>query len=364
MSRILFKKNVRTQYHQYWFVIVQDNMYKIVYGNCLYDRSSSESVFPEPNIDNYAWVEVKGKNQGRSNATTDEEQCRKEVDSLYRHKLEIDLYHDYGNSPNEFIEPMLAYKYDRRNLPETVYVQAKVDGMRCLVVNSECYTRNGKHIPQFSKVFSNTSDIVLDGELYSEELTFQQIISVTRSTVNFKDISKIKLYAFDCYVPSEPDMPFSERFDLLRTYRKNGSITCKLLRTIPINNPTPNTIEKTMQKYVEDGFEGIIIRLDAPYVHGRSTNLFKLKPIESAEFLVLDILPGKGSSSNLAAKAVVQLPNGNTCQVGVTGSTSIREEYLAYKDDYIGLMATVEYQELTDSGSIRFGKLIAFRTYE
>ena len=89
------------------------------------------------------------------------------------------------------IKPMLAYKVDKKPVDwsEKVYIQPKLDGVRCVIyVNDKeeivCFSRTGKEFHNLEHIkeslreffFDNANvDIVLDGELYNHDLTFQEI---------------------------------------------------------------------------------------------------------------------------------------------------------------------------------------------
>ena len=102
-------------------------------------------------------------------------------------------------------KPMLAHKFDdsRVDWSQPVYIQPKLDGVRCLIkrvsdfpgqenlasFSVKAYSRTGKefknvrHITNALKgFFLHKPDIVLDGELYNHELKndFEKIISLVR----------------------------------------------------------------------------------------------------------------------------------------------------------------------------------------
>ena len=77
------------------------------------------------------------------------------------------------------IKPMLAYKVDKKPVDwsEKVYIQPKLDGVRCVISKDGAWSRTGKpwlnidHILENLKpFFKQHPDIILDGELYNHEL--------------------------------------------------------------------------------------------------------------------------------------------------------------------------------------------------
>lgn len=124
-------------------------------------------------------------------------------------------------------------------------------------------------------------------------------------------------------------------------------------------------IEDYHEKFLEQGFEGTMIRLDlGPYENKRSKQLLKYKNFKDAEFLILDVIEGEGNRSGMAGKLIVQLPNGNTCGVSMTGTQDFMIKVLKDKDKIIGKQATVKFFSETNDGSLRFPTLKTIIDYD
>ena len=89
------------------------------------------------------------------------------------------------------IKPMLAYKLNENKIDwdKPVYMQPKLDGVRCLFTKDGAFSRTGKqfmnvkHIEESLKdYFEQNPAMVLDGELYNHNLRndFEKIISLVR----------------------------------------------------------------------------------------------------------------------------------------------------------------------------------------
>ena len=89
------------------------------------------------------------------------------------------------------IKPMLAHKFDeaRIDFKDPIYMQPKLDGVRCLFTKDGAFSRTGKqfmnvrHIEEYLKdYFDQNPAMVLDGELYNHDLKddFEKIISLVR----------------------------------------------------------------------------------------------------------------------------------------------------------------------------------------
>ena len=91
------------------------------------------------------------------------------------------------------IKPMLAYSVGKKeiNWDELVFIQPKLDGVRCIFTKDGAYSRAGntfknlEHIEKYLKGFFYAyPDAILDGELYNHALKkdFEKIISLVRKT--------------------------------------------------------------------------------------------------------------------------------------------------------------------------------------
>ena len=89
------------------------------------------------------------------------------------------------------IKPMLAHKLNESKIDwdKPVYMQPKLDGVRCLFTKDGAFSRTGKqfmnvkHIEKMlSHFFKACPWTVLDGELYNHDLRndFEKIISLVR----------------------------------------------------------------------------------------------------------------------------------------------------------------------------------------
>ena len=89
-------------------------------------------------------------------------------------------------------KPMLAHKFDinRVDYSQPVYIQPKLDGIRCLFTANGAFSRNKKQFMNLKHIemalkpfFDQNPDVVLDGELYNHKLKrdFEKIVSLVRS---------------------------------------------------------------------------------------------------------------------------------------------------------------------------------------
>jgi hypothetical protein len=125
----------------------------------------------------------KGKNIGKSNETSPEEQAIREATAKWQKKLDSG-YNEVLTAEAKFFSPMLAHKLeDHEKLLFTVptYVQPKLDGLRCISSHDgRLSSRNGK--PYLALPHLAQRCATLDGELYNHEFhdDFNKIVSLCK----------------------------------------------------------------------------------------------------------------------------------------------------------------------------------------
>jgi len=338
-------KNTSLGQLQSWQIVVEGNTYYTIEGiNQLSQSKPTVCV---------------GKNVGRANETTPEEQALLEANSLYQKKLDKG-YSEDAPQASKFFEPMLAFereKYEKLLFTVPTYVQPKLDGVRAILKDGKLTSRNGKQI--ISCPHLELPNRFLDGELYSHELKedFNKIISLTRKSKptqeDLEESAKIVEYwIYDC--PGN-DGVFSERFIKEYLYLHPNY---KFRRVLTDRVYSIEQIEEFHLIYLEQGFEGTMIRLDlGPYENKRSKQLLKYKNFKDAEFVILDVEEGLGNRSGMAGKLICLLPNGNKVGVSMTGTQEFMAQVLKDKDKVIGKQATVKFFDWTPDGSLRFPTL-------
>jgi DNA ligase-1 len=115
--------------------------------------------------------------------------------------------------------------------------------------------------------------------------------------------------------------------------------------------------------YMNAGYEGQMLRLDAQYENKRSKSLLKHKSFQDGEFEILGVLEGKGNLTGKVGKLMFEI-NGKPFESAVNGDWEYIERLWNSKEGLIGKTATVKYFELTEDGLPRFPKVIAIRDFE
>jgi DNA ligase-1 len=95
---------------------------------------------------------------------------------------------------------------------------------------------------------------------------------------------------------------------------------------------------------------------DSLYQHGRSNRLFKLKPYDDAEAVVIGYRPGKGQFTGKMGSLKVRAENGKEFYIGTGFSQRERED-----PPPLGSRISFRHQGYTDKGTPRFAVFIRIR---
>lgn len=327
------------------------------------------------------WKECAGKNIGRSNETTDEEQTILECKSARQKKLDT----GYCETVEEidsvvFREPMRAQAYPKVKISRydvadgLVWSQPKLDGFRCFAMNDRLWTRKGKEIPaaahiedEYKFLHDRVPGLILDGELYSHDLAdrFQKLMSVAKKQKPAEadmEMSRkyLKHWVYD--LPSHPGH-FSERFLALCEIMDKYSSELEYYRLVDTKPITcMEDIDIFILGYIDSRYEGQIIRIDnAPYEYKRSKSLLKHKPFEDREFIIKGAEEGEGNWSGAIAKFIFETDEGKEFKAKPRGSYEQWAEAWQNPEEYLGEEATVRFMGYTDEGKPRHGIVTVIR---
>jgi DNA ligase-1 len=314
-----------------------------------------------------------GKNIGKKNATTPILQAISEATSLWNKKKDSGYVTKITVVEEVAVPlPMLAHDYNKRgkSIIFPCLAQRKLDGVRCLAISGRgLFSRNGKqqsnHLKHIiDEVNTLPSGTILDGELYSDTLTFQEIVGlVKKETLRNDDYEKInKIYL--CVYDTIKDGNNMERNTWLSAlFTTNSFHSLRLLESVMCESH--DALKTLHDNYVSTGYEGLILRnLNGVYKIGhRSTDLQKYKEFEDSEYTVIGFKEGDGVEKGCVLW-ICKTTDGKEFAVRPRGTHAERKIALESASSMIGQPLTVRYQELTDDGIPRFPVGIAFRTYE
>jgi DNA ligase-1 len=274
------------------------------------------------------------------------------------------------------IKPMLAYKVDKKPVDwsEKVFIQPKLDGVRCIFTKDGAYSRTGKEFKNLAHIKYDLTDYfrkhpnsVLDGELYNHALKndFEKIISLVRkqkpTDQDARDAENLVQY--HVYDTIAEGVNYEDRFNWLTRYLPIAASMTLIKNTVVESQDEAKMLHDV---HLAQGYEGSMLRLNKPYEQKRSYNLQKFKDFSDTEATIVGYEAGKGKFTGLIGKFFMQDDDGNEfgCPIGKGYNFADRKNILDNIHDYIGQRATFTYFQRTQAGSYRHPLFKTLRNYE
>ena len=282
---------------------------------------------------------------------------------------------------------MLAEKFFDK--PERVEgrefaLTTKIDGGRIIAIKENgsvsFFTRAGQKYEglvdletEMSELLPN--DSVFDGEItllndtgISSKEAYKQAMKITR-----KDGEKhgVKMKVFDWMPVSHWKMQYcplswnERRATLEILFKKDPYVYFELLPVLYKGSDT-SMITKFLDEAIADDQEGVMINIcDAPYEFKRTTNLLKVKKMQTMDLQIVDFEEGSGKYANTLGAILVRYKNGNVVKVGSGFTDWLRSEIWNNRSKYLDVICEIQYFEETtnqDGGeSLRFPIFKDFR---
>ena len=317
-----------------------------------------------------------GKNIGRSNETTTLQQTKLEAQSAWNKKVKQGYTPTSDKNKVTFVKPMLANTYsEETDLSFPVWVQPKLDGVRCLVyknsVNDICFQsrKNTMYepiehlLPELSRLFETLpKNTMLDGELYTHGLGFDKIVSMVRRGTGAEKTKHPYLHTLHYTIYdliTSDKMLYEDRLQLLQSaYSKFNYKNIQCIETHIVS--TKYRIDQWLHTFEDKGYEGLIIRRNGVYKENRSKDLLKYKRFLDDEFEVV----GHHESKTGIPVFECVTKDGASFSVLMKETMEMKQEMMKNVEDYYGKMLTVRFQEWTKDKIPRFPVGIQFRDYE
>lgn len=266
---------------------------------------------------------------------------------------------------NKIIKPMGSSLLEKNmnNIIFPANIQPKLDGFRgisFLKKNIEILSKNGisyRHLENIKKELSSFPLIkkgyILDGEIYIHNKKLGNLKSVLgRKKLDNVEIikiqKKIKYCIFDIIIEN---ISSEKRIQLLKESFKNWNIKnpkyVKLVKTTQVN--TIKDIINIKNKYLNDGYEGVIVRnKNGLYKLGKkSKDVFRTKEFKKDYFKIVDALEGKGNEKGTVIWKLECLKDKNkSFTAKPIGSREERKKIFKNRLDYIGKKIYIKYFDI------------------
>jgi len=352
----LYKQTSKGKIQQ-WTISVSGNAVTTVYG------------LKDGKLQTTTDVVKAGKNLGRSNATTPETQAQAEAQQSFDGKLKEGYVEDIklaASTKNtlDAVEPMLAHRIEDKEkyVVFPASAQPKLDGLRCIAIMKDgkvrLYSRTQKEytalphiVAEIEKVFASKKNIVLDGELYNHKFKkdFNRITSLIKRDDVHPDHILVEYHVYDVVAEGT----YFDRTTPLSLLRKASY--CVPVETIRVESR--EALEAYQMDCIDRGYEGCMYRNEKGlYENKRSSGLLKVKTFQDAEFKIVDVEEGSGKLMGCVGAFFCELNDGTKRQFKASPAVTLEEkaEMWQNRKNFIGKMATVQFQNYTPDGSLRF----------
>lgn len=288
----------------------------------------------------------------------------KELDSIFG-KVKTNQY--------GVIKPMLAKQAkDIKNLKifdKEYYISRKINGVRCLIYYDGNQVRTSSrgatdyniaiyHIithPLIEKFFKNHPDAILDGEIFKKNLSLNIISGICRSQKTINDGKNLQFYWYDII---DLQAPFSKRWNIMQEWSKELQLSDfdpdkqfsdeeLHIQFLPQEKISGwNNMKKLHDKWVQDGWEGAVIRLaESVYKPGaRGNDWIKIKVYQDAEYPIIGISEGLREEDMCF---ILETPNGQQFKCKPMGDREQKQWYRDHIDELKGKLLTIKYFEMS-----------------
>ena len=240
---------------------------------------------------------------------------------LYSESELQEIYGDVATNSQGSLKPMLAKQADKitnqKVFDKQYYASRKIDGLRVLIYkgdDGELHTSSRgatnydaamseilQH-PSLIKMFNDNPGLMLDGEAYKHGMTLQALNSIARTQKTVVDYSVLQFYWYDIV---DLEASVEERINLINKLASEYKLTFDPERIFKENELRIQVVPqvkvsgwdnmmKLHNDYVEEGWEGLVIRLiDSKYgPNKRSNDMIKIKVYKQDTYKVVGIEQG------------------------------------------------------------------------
>ena len=224
--------------------------------------------------------------------------------------------------------------------------------------------------PLIKKLFKSNPNLILDGEAYKHGLPLNVISGICRNNSDAKDLGRLEFYMYDIV---DISLPFTERLKKMikikkllnldfNPYRiwKEDELKIQFVPQVPISGW--DNMMKLHNQYVEEGWEGLVIRLaNATYGPGkRNNNMIKIKLYKENTFKCIGIEQGLREYDDMVF--IMETHEGKQFKAKPLGDHEQKVDYTNNFDKfYKGKLADCKYFAISKYGIPQQPALIAFR---
>ena len=286
-------------------------------------------------------------------------------------------------------KPQLAKQADkvtsRKTFDKKYWGSRKIDGLRCLIYlgdDGELHTASRGAMnydaamyeiishPKLIQLFKDNPGLIMDGECYKHGYSLQQLNSIARTQVKAVDYEILQFYWYDIV---DLNATATERINKINNLSKSLNLTfdpekefkdgeLRIQHVPHVEVSGWDNIIKLHNDYVEEGWEGLVIRLqDSVYGPNKRTNdWIKVKVYKQDTFKVVGIEQGLRHYDDMVF--ILETEEGKQFKAKPFGDRNQKIEYTDnFEKLYKGHLGDVKYFYYSDDNTPLQPSFIAFR---
>jgi hypothetical protein len=304
-------------------------------------------------------------NVGKANARDPKQQAEFEAKAAWQKKIDREGYQTSVEAAKiaEVLIPMKAQKFKPKLVSFPIYVQPKLNGLRCF---ARCLPDGTVTLRSYGGVLWSIPHIevalglkmnpgeIFDGEVYKHGVPLQTLNSWVKNTERPERLA-LEFHMYDYPRGDIGNGTFHDRFVGLDRRLGTPDKCLYLVETKLMDSQADvDTYEKQV---VGAGYEGLILRvIDGLYeFNARPKTVLKLKQFKDAQFEVID-MKSRVHKLNDVECTICDICvcrndiNDQTFEVVPKGTVGQKMEYWTNRESYIGQRMTVRYFERSESG--------------
>lgn len=200
--------------------------------------------------------------------------------------------------------------------------------------------------PLLIKFFEKYPSYILDGEIYIHGYNLQRLSGLCRKITLEEEHKNLEYHVYDI---AGTDLVFKDRLPILIELQEFFKDSVKIKICEHVKTESWSDIQKLHDKWVADGYEGLVIRNpDKEYGYGKKdARAIKVKMFDDAEFTITGITEGLRDEDfvfNLLTD------DGKAFEAKPRGTREQRQEYRDNLETIIGQKGTVKYFGFSPDG--------------
>lgn len=215
----------------------------------------------------------------------------------------------------EKYDPEKIYKGKDKKPITYWYASPKMDGLRGFYEDGVLRSRGGHNLKGFELIVAEVNDLIsrynlsfADGELFSPGVGFQTLQSYILGDKKIDPAQKEKV-RYNIFAIGNGKGNWKDTKEMVTALYSVDWNRYKYITPLKYDliSNDPDTIMALMLKYVDQGYEGAMLRSpDVAWIRKKSNDILKVKPVEEEDFEIIGYFEGTGEIAGTLGGIIVE----------------------------------------------------------